>query len=135
MSRSITLTRAAQTSGTVYDLVGFRFTVTASAGTGINSAVFRYLRRPIDPANYDAGQVDEFNGLCTPEEMASLPLNNPVSGSDPAWCRKTSLDLVFATQAEAEETWLRLKQDALELLRALDRMDVLSQQEVAVLST
>lgn len=135
MARSITLTRAAQTTGTYYDLSGFRFTVTASAGSGISSAVFRFLRRPINPANYADGQVDEFNGLCTVEEMASLPLNNPEVDADPAFCRKASIDLIFATQEEAAETWAAIKADVLELLEALDRMDVLSAQEVVTLST
>lgn len=135
MARSITLTRNAQTSGTVYDLTGFRFVVTASAGTGINNAIFRYLRKPIDPANFSAGQVDEFNGLCTPEEMASLPLNNPEVDADPAWCRKATLDLIFATTEEASETWATIKADVLTLLKTLDRMDNLNSQEVAVIST
>lgn len=135
MARSITLTRNSQMTGTVYDLTGFRFTVTASAASGLNAAIFRYLRKPIDPANVGAGQVDEFNGLCTPEEMASLPLNNPIANSDPAWCRKTTLDLVFATTAEAAETWDMIKADVLTLLKTLDRMDNLTQQEVAVIST
>jgi hypothetical protein len=135
MSRSITLTRAAQISGTAYDLTGFRFQVTASAGVGVSPAVFRFLRRPINPASYDDGEVDEFNGLCTVEEMASLPLNNPGTSDDPPFCRKTSIDLIFATQEEAEETWLAIKADVRTLLQALDRMDVLSVQEVVVLST
>jgi hypothetical protein len=135
MARAITLTRQAQSSGTSWGRLGFRFTVTASGGVNVENEIFRFLRRPVDPSDPDSTQEDVFSGICRPEEMSALPINAPQTDADPAWLRLATLDLVFASETDAEATWTTIQADVRTLLLALDKMDVLSVESVVTVAT
>lgn len=133
-TRSLTLTRTAQSTTNVQNRSFFRFTVTVSANTNIDKEVFRFLRRPKDPLNEAGTQEDVFSGICTPEEIVSLPLNNPSSESFPPWCRKNSVDLIFSSEADADAAWELIQQDVESLLDAFKKMDTLSSSQTVVIS-
>lgn len=135
MSRSLTLTRAAQNPGTDYSSLGYRIVVTASNPTNVSTGIFRYTRRYVDPLDTDGDTVDIYSGLCTAMEMSSLPLNNPDPEVESGFFRKATADVIFAGEDEAADFWTLLKNDTLLLLQTLDLMDVLSSQEVYVVST
>lgn len=134
MAYSIDLVRATQQTGTSYGLLGFRMVVTATNGENIDNEIFRYIRLPVDPANSGAGVRDEFEGLCTPEELASLPLNNPDPEADPPKMRLDVLDVICRSEAEAMEMWIALQADVRELLNALKAMSILGPAETVSVS-
>lgn len=132
--RSIKLTRAAQQTTNVESRNFFRFTVTASNGSNIDNQIFRFLRRPKDPLDSSGVQEDVFYGICTPEELAALPINNPDPDNFPAWLRKSSVDLVFQSEALGEAAWSAIQSDVDILLKALKKMDTLSVSQVITIT-
>lgn len=126
-TRTVVLNRAAQQTGTSYGRIGYRFTVEA-VGTNIDSRIFRYLRRPIDPAVPGGTTDDFFDGICRPEELVSLPANNPTSDGVPMF-RLATLDLMFASEEEATASWAAIRNAVTTLLYALKASDTLSVSE------
>lgn len=126
-TRTVVLNRAAQQTSTSYGRMGYRFTVTAT-GTNIDSRIFRYLRRPVDPAVPNGTAEDVFDGICRPDEMAALPPNNPPESGTPMF-RLATLDLIFASEEEANAAWAAIQNAVDTLLRALKASDTLSINE------
>jgi hypothetical protein len=123
-TRTITLTRNAQTQATAFGQQGYRFTVT-SVGTNMPSEIFRYLRVTDGLGN----PMDIFDGVCRPDELVDLPTSAPASNSNPPWLRLATLDLIFASQVEAQNAWTDLQNKITTLLEALHASDILGPGE------
>jgi len=127
MSRTLVLTREAQNPDTDWSQLGYRIRITAGSAVNVNASVFRYSRRKDDPLDADSADVDVYSGVCTAEEMSTLPVNNP----DPdvsVFFRKDTADRVLTSQADADAFWALVQERVLLLLQTLDYMDVLTQQ-------
>lgn len=116
---AITLTPSVQSQFVVGAVTGFRFTVTASNPVVLADAgIFRYLAVPMQPT--DTVQHADFDGVCSPSDMAEFPLTAPALNSDPAWFRLTTLDLLFRTKAEADDALQALYSEVQTLLNTVD---------------
>lgn len=116
---AITLNPAVQSNFTFGSVTGFRFTVTATSPVGLPDAgIFRYLAIPLQPT--DTVQHAEFDGVCSPVDMAEFPLTAPALNANPAWFRLSTLDLLFRTRAEAEDALQSLYSEVQILLNSYD---------------
>lgn len=134
-TKTISLTRQAQQRAHAGAMPGWRVVVTASAAAGLANEVFLHQRLPVDPQAPSGPQADELAGVCTPADLAELPVNNPSPGASPSLFRRSSLDVVLRSQKEADDLWSRLKKDVTALLVALDKMDTLGAAETANLTS
>lgn len=127
MPRGITLTRQAQTIYNAANLTGYRFTVTASNGLNMADEIFRYTKGVYD---YVTNLTDDlFDGVCTSEQLASLPTGAPDPEDPDQLFRKTTIDLIFKSQADADEAWTAIKSDVDSLIKAMNFNDVLGSPE------
>ena len=123
--RRILLTRSAQQAYSA-STQGFRFTVTASDANLMPNEVFRFLRRPINPA-IPAGEIlDTFAGVCTPTELITLPVNNPYPDAQVAYYRSLSVDVRYESQQQGDFAWNQIIAAVTALKDAMDLQDVLA---------
>lgn len=123
--RSITLRRRAQTRFVANAVDGFRFTVEAHSARNMPAEVFLYLRRSADPTTGAA--ADEFSNVCSAPDLAEYPTGGPTG--TPPFFRAATVDLVFRSQAEAEEAWEVLQREVRVLVDTLDKGDALGAAE------
>jgi hypothetical protein len=124
MPRGIDLARSAQTIYNSNAGSGYRFTVTADNGLNMDTNVFRYTRQPF---NFTPNTTaDLFEGVCSPEQMVSLPIGVPNPGDPNQYFRLNTLDLVCQTRALADETWTLIQADVATLIKAINQSEVLT---------
>lgn len=129
MPASVLLKRNKQASGTAHGRLGYRIVIEATGTNGIESEIFRYLRRPKDPSVTDGTQEDVFSGVCTLEELASLPINNPREHEEPKWLRLAIADLICSSEEQALEVWTKITEDVYALLNAHKISQVMNEEE------
>lgn len=129
MARGITLTRSIQSIYTSAAGNGYRFTVTASNGTNMPNEIFRYTQQVFDYITNDKQSV--FEGICTAEQLASLPIGAPAPTDPNFYFRSTTIDVVCPTRDMANQMWLDIQSDVAILVKALNQQDVLSISETA----
>jgi hypothetical protein len=123
--RKVDLTRRAQTRFVANAVDGFRFTVAAENAVLMPAEIFRYIRRPYNPAT--GAEADEFDGVCSVPDLEELPVGAP-TGS-PQFFRLAELDLVFRSMTEADEAWDVIRADVGTLVRTLNLADELGAAE------
>jgi hypothetical protein len=124
MDIGITLSRTAQT---IYSDKGYRYTVTASGELNMSKYIFRYMRAPF---NYLTNETNDlFDGICSPEQLVSLPVGDPNASDNASLFRLDTLDLVFETQDLADDTWTAIQSDVAVLIDALKQDDTLGDPE------
>ncbi len=120
--RSVLLRRSAQVPYSGKRFHGFRFQVEAYAAHLMDNEVFLFLRGTVNP---ETGELtDRLSNVCSAPDMAEYPVSGPVG--QPPFYRRSSLDLIFRTQAEAEEAWTAIKTEVKSLVDSLNRMDALT---------
>jgi len=126
-SRQITLTREAQqpivNKGVV---MGYHFKVTAVA-IDMPSEVFMMNRRPLDPDNAHGDSVDDFAGICTPEDLQNLPINAPILPN--TLFRSAVINVKYDTQEQGDDAWNEIQLGVNNLRVALNIMDNLNVTE------
>ena len=125
MSHQITLVRSATQITNPGDVQGYRYTVTAENAVNMPNAIFRMFNRPLDPTIGTV--VAEFNGICSPGDLAGLPENAPIPPDDRF--RVSFIDLTFYAPSEGEEQWDSIKCETAKLVASLDDLDNLLVQE------
>jgi hypothetical protein len=124
MDRQITLTRSAQQQDVNGNVVmGYRFTVLA-VGTDMESAVFKMNQRPKDVTAQPTDPVNDFQGICTPEDLQNLPVNAPIPPD--TRFRVDLIDVKYDTQEQGEEAWEDIQSGVDGLRIALNIMDNLN---------
>lgn len=83
--------------------------------------IFRYLMEDVNPAT--GTQAGQFNGVCSPVDIADMPEDTPNLTDEPAWFRLAYVDLVVASRAVALELWDDLLQDFNSLCITYDSLD------------
>lgn len=126
---NIQLTRQQQATGYVNNKAGFRMIVTAVGQNGIDSNVFRYLRRPKNPAEPTGEREDVFDGIVTLEELASLPIGSPDENDEPQYMRLDTVDNIYASQDLALSGWENIQNDCKMLTNAYRASQVLGASE------
>ena len=116
--RGITINKQSQTIYNAASGHGYRFTANASDGLNMDINVFRYSGGLSEPAVFD--------GICSPEQMASLPIGTPSQADPNQYFRLNTLDLIFTTQAAANVAWSAIQSEIYALIRALKASDNLS---------
>jgi hypothetical protein len=125
----IKLKRYIQTKYVINNIDGFRMKVEALDANGMSNAIFRYLRGPLSAST--GAYQDDFDGICSPSDLEEFYENAPEPGANPAWFRKTYVDLVFRSQATANEAWEMMLSDVKILVKTMDTMEVI-QPEITV---
>ena len=124
----IKLKKFTQTSYVVNNVDGFRMKIEANSANNMSNAIFRYIRGSF---NSNSGTYQEdFDGVCSPSDLEEFPEDAPAGTSNPAWFRKSYVDLVFRSQTTAEEAWDRIVKDVTILVKTLDTMDNISQEKI-----
>lgn len=127
MARQITLVRSAQqpiVNGEV--VMGYRFAVTASA-IDMPSEVFKMNQRPLDPTVPEGGEMNDFSGICTPEDLNNLPINAPNPPN--TLFRVATIDVRYDTERQGDDAWSEIKLGVDNLRMALNIMDRLNLTE------
>lgn len=125
MARQITIVRSATEVFNVGDIQGYRYTVQAQDAVDMPNEIFRMFNRPLDPTIGTV--VSEFNGICSPGDLATLPINAPIPPE--IRFRVSFIDLTFRSPIEGEDQWESIKFETRELVRSLDDLDNLLIQE------
>lgn len=129
--RSLSLSVSTQKDFVINRDTGYRVVVAVTQATGMDANIFRYSYQP--PAAGNAASV-RYDGVCSPSDMEEFPAGDPDPDAFPAWCRRDSVDLVFRSTREAEETIAVIKEEAQTLVDSLNRSDTLVVSEVVVIS-
>lgn len=97
--------------------VGYRMRVEVSAATGLSDdGVFRYFQFPLD----DLGATtSEFSGVCSWLDLTAYPYLLPDADADPAVYRLNYVDLVFATETEAQAAWTEIRNEVQALVNSI----------------
>ncbi len=122
--RRLKLTVSTQT---LYDpnlTQSYKLTVIASDGNLMPDEIFLFLY--VDPVpGYPDGRND-FKGVCSPAQLATLPVDEPAEDSVDNYYRTASLSLTYNTDAEATEAWAAILDAVTTLKSALDFSDGLT---------
>jgi len=125
MPRGITLEIEAQVVYKSNLGSGYRNKITATNGTNIDNEIFRYTRTIND---FQANTTtDVFEGICSPEQLESLPLNAPNPDDPNQYFRLAVIDLIFETRALADDGIAAIKSDVAKLIKAMNINDDLSE--------
>lgn len=119
--RGVWLQRDVQSRFQTNVIDGFRWVVTAVGATNMPNEIFRFIRRPL--AVGDGTTVDEFDGVCSPPDLEEFDIGNPIPDREPKFLRLATVDLVFRSQHEADETWTAVVEDVTSLVNTLNIMD------------
>lgn len=131
-ARSIRLTPSFQKKFNVgYDT--FRLVVVASDAVNMPAEIFLYLRRPF--VSGQAEPLDRFETVCSGVDFDSVPVGEPIEGSDPPYLRHATLDLRFVSAAQAEAAYNAIVELVRNLVRSLDRNDDLVQLPAVVVTS
>lgn len=119
--RGVYLKRYVQTKYLADNITGFRFRVVAYGASDMPNAIFRYGREAL---NAKEGTYRlAFDGVCSPVDLEEFPEDAPTVGVYPEFCRLDYVDLVFRSQAIAEEAWTTLVEEVSSLVTTLNTMD------------
>ncbi len=100
---------------------GIRVRIEATAACEMTNCIFAYRMLPVDPnSGEDAGF---FSHICSPADLEEYPANAPIPCHRPEWFRKTFVDVLVRSVAEAEEFIAAVIDDVRRLKRTLDIMD------------
>ena len=125
--RGIYLKRYAQTSINNSFISGFRFKVVAYGGNDMPNTIFRYQREALNARDGTYRLV--FDGVCSPPDIEEFAEIEPTVGVYPEFCRLEYVDLVFRSQAVAEEAWRLLVEEVASLIETLNKMDIVKPEE------
>lgn len=106
---------------------GFRVVIEASDGVGMPDEIFGFERTLIDP--YNNQYSENFAFICGPWDLVTWPVDEPREEDQPAYFRKSVLDLVLPAETYAEQFWEELKLELCNLIAALNAMDNLEEQD------
>jgi len=122
-SRKIKLTRQ-RTHQVQYDRDAQRLRIVASDGDGIDEHLFRYRMLPLDPSG--SSLIGQFDGICSPDDLDSIPEDEANVGADPAWFRLNYVDLIVRAPLTADELWQAILNDITVLKDSLNNRGELS---------
>jgi hypothetical protein len=119
--RGIWLRRYAQTRYVASNIEGFRFKAVTYGANLMPEKIFRYGREALNAR--EGTFVLSFDGVCSPSDLEEFPEEEPTVNSFPEFCRLNYVDLVFRTQAQAEDTWQNIISEVTSLVNTLNTMD------------
>lgn len=105
---------------------GYRLRITASNAVNMTDKIFLYQRERF--SSLDDTTRDILVAVCKPGDLYEYPEDAPVG--DIWYFRKNVVDVVEASIDAIEEDWQALRNDTLELLRAMEKNKLLSVTEV-----
>ena len=125
-STGVRLKRFAQRRYTINGVDGFRFKVMAYDAYNMPNHIFRYLRKPAQPAGMEE---DVFNGVCSSVDLSEYAQDEPTAGQVPKFFRDHVVDLVFRSVHEADTAWEVIQQSVATLVNTLVFMEDLAEEE------
>ena len=124
-NRRIKLNQYTQTIYSEKTSKSYRLSVTATDGELMPNEIFLYLHK--DPTiNYPDGQ-EIFQGICSPTQLQTLPINSPDS-TQPSnlFYRTASMDKTYSNKSDADSAWASIVEAVNDLKTALDFSDGLT---------
>lgn len=129
VARAVQLTR--YSSETIvqsnYGAYRMRIVVSAVQGADLDKDLFIFKRMP--PSPYNDTDVDVFEAVVGPPQLADVPRGEPVA--DQAWpyFRTSEFTLDVASATQADEIWLEVQREISVLVSALNKLDTLNLTE------
>lgn len=106
----------------VHTSFSFRIVVTAE---NMPAEIFRWLRKPSQSVY--GGDSDEWDGICSGDDLEDLGIDEPLSESNPPRFRTSVFNGIVKSRSLAMLLWAGLKTEAETLVESLDDGDVLEQ--------
>jgi hypothetical protein len=125
--RGLWLRRFVQTQYRNNKISGFRFRVVAYGNNDMTNFIFRYGREALNAR--EGTYRLAFDGICSPVDLEEFPETEPIVGVFPEFCRLDYVDLVFRSQAEAEDAWNVMVTEVGNLVYTLDVMDKIAPEQ------
>jgi hypothetical protein len=136
MTISITLDRMAQQPHNVGQYLGYQVEVDAVNPVGMPSEIFRFIQRPLDPGETNPAAAGTplaiFQGVCTPNDLLTLPINNPSPPND--LYRSSQLILNYTNIEFGLNDWISIQSDVENLVQSLAAGLVLSSEQTVTFS-
>ena len=129
MGRGISLQRYAESKASIDNGARqvFRLQILALDAVLMPVKIFAHRRLPVDPREQFV--AEEFCFVCSPEDFALYPEDEPNPIQVPAFYRKDTIDIQVPSRDLALETWRLVKSDVCELVAAFGRKDELVLEE------
>ena len=124
-TRGIRLRVLAQTRFQVGVTDGFRMRIEAHGAYLMPNAIFRYVRRPLNPD--DGTKTDEFDGVCSSVDLEEFGEGAPVPDAAPPFLRLDYVDIVVRSRAEADEALTAIAHEVTSLKDSLNASDHLAE--------
>ena len=99
---------------------------------GVDPEIFMYTRQPLDPATNTTG--DRFIHIATPTDLEEYPTGLPDPTTRFPFFRLASVDLIFRSLDQLEETWDGIVDDVTKLTEALALLQLLSAEEMVTIN-
>ena len=122
--RRIKLTVSTQSVYTTNVTIGYRTKVVASNANLMPNEVFLWQHIPAVPSGPPA--YEKFLGVCTPEQLTWVPVNNYDPTSTLRYYRTTTMDETYIDAAAATQAWLSIVEAVKQLKSSLDYNDGLT---------
>lgn len=104
---------------------GFRIRIEAHGGYLMPNAIFRYIRRPLNPD--DGTKADEFDGVCSSVDLEEFGEGAPIPDAAPPFLRLDYMDVVVRSRVEAQEAVNAVVAEVGSLVDSLNAQDVLAE--------
>lgn len=121
MARRIQLVRTPQQVYSPYTSLSLSFTVDAQNAYLMPNEVFKMVRHPLDPNNPNT-TTDTLVGICNPDDLVTLPVDNPsIPGG---FFRVAHILLIYTSATLAETGWSEIQSTVTALVNSLNAQDV-----------
>lgn len=130
--RSLTLSRRQTFRRLINQPGAVRLRVEITDAVNVVANLFGFRRRVVNAA--EGVVADEFAFVCSAADALTYPTNEPDPIVEPAFFRKSLIDVLVPTHEAAETVWLSLLDNLKESLETFAREDALAVEETDTLS-
>lgn len=119
--RGISLSRAEPERREGELVASWRVVITASDAVLMPNEIFLFERAWADDSHTTS--VDNLVTVATPFDFTVFPIDDPATGQDPPYFRKSVIDVSVPSLEAADWMWEELQSAVEELVSAMSRMD------------
>lgn len=128
MARGITIERLDQSKQELPNgAESFRIQVTAKDAVMMPEEIFLFARTLVD--SHTGAQGEEFQAVISPDDAVIYPVGEPTLGQQPPFYRKSTIDVLLASEHQADQFWEELKLRVCALVEAYNKKDRLIKKE------
>ena len=128
----ITVVRAAQQPVTNGAITTYSFQLTAEDPVNMPAEIFRIRQSPLDNTVSPPTQNNYFDGVCTPYDLANLPINEPTPPNDTY--RLAQVTITYTNEYDGEQGWINIQANIQLLINSLIAQSLLQVEESVTFS-